>query len=90
MVYDVKRYKFESIIEQEDRDEHAWNEPNDNRHRQYTSNGLDNRECNNSKNQKQATAEEIAEAKIDGICPRCNKMIFVDPEGVYCPCGFSY
>ena len=37
-----------------------------------------------------ATAEEITEARLDGVCPRCNKMIFIDPEGVYCPCGFSF
>lgn len=38
-----------------------------------------------------ATAEEIAQAKEDSICPRCNRMIFLDPEGVLCDnCGFSY
>ena len=38
-----------------------------------------------------ATAEEIAQTKEDSICPRCGRMIFLDPEGVLCGnCGFSY
>lgn len=40
---------------------------------------------------EQATAEEIAQAKEDSICPRCNKLIFLDKEGVYCNnCGFGF
>jgi len=38
-----------------------------------------------------ATAEEIAQVKEDSICPRCNKLIFLDKEGVYCSnCGFGF
>jgi len=38
-----------------------------------------------------ASPEEIAQAKEDSICPRCNKLIFLDKEGVYCSnCGFSF
>jgi len=38
-----------------------------------------------------ATPEEIAQAKEDSICPRCNKLIFLDKDGVYCNnCGFGF
>jgi len=89
MVFDSKKYKLAKLIGQEDADEKAWIET-DNRHRQYTGYDFDGIVYRNAKDQSPATAEEIAEAKIDGISPRCNKMIFVDPEGVYCPCGFSF
>lgn len=38
----------------------------------------------------QPTSEEIVIAKLDGVCPRCNRTIEVDTDGALCQCGFSF
>ena len=35
------------------------------------------------------TPEGMAIARMDGVCPRCDKRIEVD-GGVLCSCGFSF
>ncbi len=51
--------------------------------------------------EEQATPEEVTEARLDDVCPRCGTKNGESPEGRadttqltqedgWCPCGFAY
>lgn len=73
--------KYRRLIAAEDLEEGAWIVPDD----------IDDADDRIDDDQSDATDDEIAQAKEDSICPRCNRLIYIDPEGVYCNnCGFSF
>ena len=86
MVCFVKRGKLEQVLDDQDHDERAWNG-----RRAFSSIYLDDIEVLTRDGfSHKPTPEEIAIARIDGICPRCDRPIDVDDGSARCACGFSF